>query len=499
MGGHKFDMLKHQIKGSGFQMFLLSESWLTEATPNKVVEIEGFDTIRGDRAWRDDENMGKQEPKRGGGLLCYIKEGIKYSDSKFRHLNTSCKDLEMLWIKLSLENVRPIIVVNIYRPPQGSYLKCCELISNAFEKADLKDNTDIFMMGDFSINFDDKTSPGFKELDFTTKSLGLNQLIESPTRSVFRDGIITENRIDLIFSNSEHVADSKTLDFNISDHLGIMVTRKKTPVKVHKIDFKGRSYKNYTKEVFQENLLNSNWEDFFNNDDPNWLWDFMYKTILANIEPMCPMKSFKVAGFKEPWMTNEAIEAIKDKDRALNRAKRTKNAEDWEQAKRVRNRVGRDIENLRADYLKNQQEAHKTDPKKFWKSIVAIFPGKKEGQAGIWLKTQEGKNIDPNDTAGYINSFFTNIGPELAKNYKGNWNYFGETVQDSIEGISTELGEVTKLSREIEVMKASGMDRLSSRICKDAFMVLGQQLTYLFNCSVLSMLLFFQRLGRLPK
>ena len=33
-------------------------------------------------------------------------------------------------------------------------------------------------------------------------------------------------------------------------------------------------------------------------------------------------------------------------------------------------------------------------------------------------------------------------------------------------------------------MKASGMDKLSSRVCKDAFMILGNQLTHLFNCSL---------------
>ena len=84
----------------------------------------------------------------------------------------------------------------------------------------------------------------------------------------------------------------------------------------------------------------------------------MYKTILENIEEMCPVKTFKVAEFKEVWMTNETIEAIKDKERALSKARRTRKVEDWVRAKEMRNRVGRDIENLRADYLKIQQEVH---------------------------------------------------------------------------------------------------------------------------------------------
>ena len=116
VGDHKFDVLKHQVKSSGIQVFMMSESWLTEAIPE-------YNSARGDRQWNDKRNGRDQIPKRGGGLVCYIKEGIKYSDRKYSNINISCKDPEMMWIILYLENVRPIVIVNVYRPPQGSYAK----------------------------------------------------------------------------------------------------------------------------------------------------------------------------------------------------------------------------------------------------------------------------------------------------------------------------------------------------------------------------------------
>ena len=76
-------------------------------------------------------------------------------------------------------------------------------------------------------------------------------------------------------------------------------------------------------------------------------------------------------------MTNEAIEAIKDRDRLLSRAKSSGREDLWEEAKRVRNKVGRNIKNLRADFLKQQQVIHRSDPKKFWQTISAIIPQKK--------------------------------------------------------------------------------------------------------------------------
>ena len=484
MGGHKFDVLRHQIRQSGIHIFTISESWLGEAIPDKAVEIRGYNTARLDRSWRDEGRVNMQNPKKGGGLVCYVKEGIKYSESILKHLNTSCKDIEMQWLKISMDNVRPIVIVSVYRPPQGNIDKCCEIICSAFDKANLKDNTDIFVLGDFNVNFLDKTTPAFRELDFTTKSLGLKQLITSRTRSTTRDGILTESLIDLLFTNSEHVSKSMILDFNISDHAGILATRKKIPVNAAKINFRGRSYRNYVKNDFQESIINANWVDFYNNNDPNWLWDYMYNIIIKSIDRMCPMRSFRVTEFKEPWMTNEAIEAINDKDRAMNKARRSKKEEDWVRAKELRNRVGRDIENLRADYLKNQQETHRADPKKFWMNIATIIPGKKGNQGPIWLKSEEGNEVELEDTAAYINKFFTNIGPNLAKKHKSDWEYFGDTEVESIDNITTSQDEVLKLCKEIEVMKASGMDEMSARICKDAFMVLVKELTYLFNCSL---------------
>ena len=264
IGGHKFDALRHQIRTCGIQIVTISESCLYGAVPDKTIKVEGYNSTRVDRSWRDDNGGDKQVPKKGGGLVCYVKEGIKYSDSKLKHLNVSCKDLEMMWLKISIDNVRPIVIVNVYRPPRGSYVKGCELISEAFERANLKDNTDIFMTGDFNINYRDKTAPAYKELDFTTKSLGLKQLISSATRLAFRDGALTETTLDLVFTNSEHVSQTQTLDFNIIDHLGILVTRKKTPVKQNKITFRGRSYRNYDKEGFQESLVDTDWTELYN-------------------------------------------------------------------------------------------------------------------------------------------------------------------------------------------------------------------------------------------
>ena len=439
--------------------------------------------VKNNRAWSEGHEI---NPKKGGGVLCYIKEGIKYSDTKYAHLNVSGPVLEMQWIGLDLPNTRPIVIVNVYRPPQGKFKKGCSIILEKCMLADLSDKTEIYLLGDFNINIEDAKAPDTKELLFTTKALGLSQLVMDPTRIFFRDGIRKTSRLDLIFTNSDYIKETKTLDINISDHLAVMVTRKKEQVRREKVDFQGRTYRNYDREIFQNRLMNLDWEHFLEIEDPEILWDIMEGRLEREIEKMCPMKSFKVANIREPWITNEAIEAIKDKDRALKKAKRSGKG-DWLEAKRIRNRVGRDLELLRSEFLKQKQEEHKTDHKKFWRVLGDIFPSKKSGSptGPIWLKDKEkGLEVAAEQVPDFINKFFVNIGPKLASDKNDPWNYHGIRNLANIPDIETTREEVLNLCREINPMKSSGIDKLSSKICKDAFVVLPDKLAHIFNMSL---------------
>ena len=99
------------MESSNVIIFSLSETWLTEAVPNNCITMKDYQLTRLDRSWSDKE--GTRDPKRGGGLACYIKDGINFSDSKYANLNMSTKDLEMMWLSISMKNVRPIVVVTI--------------------------------------------------------------------------------------------------------------------------------------------------------------------------------------------------------------------------------------------------------------------------------------------------------------------------------------------------------------------------------------------------
>ena len=49
----------------------------------------------------------------------------------------------MLWVSIDIDNMRPLVVITVYRPPQGDYKKCNTFLNEAIERANLKDNNKI--------------------------------------------------------------------------------------------------------------------------------------------------------------------------------------------------------------------------------------------------------------------------------------------------------------------------------------------------------------------
>ena len=114
------------------------------------------------------------------------------------------------------------------------------------------------------------------------KALGLKQFISGPTRYSR-----TKNSCpDLIFSDSDSIAASGVINVNVSNHFPIFVTRKKERAFTRKTRFTGRSYAHYNKEEFQANLIGLDWNNFYNQEDPNLAWGIMKLIIENTIENM---------------------------------------------------------------------------------------------------------------------------------------------------------------------------------------------------------------------
>ena len=118
----------------------------------------------------------------------------------------------MQWLSVKIPNLMPLVILNVYMPPQGNVKTACKIINESIANAGLKGNAEIYLMGDFNINLSDRSLPASKELLFTTGINSLTPKISIPTRFSVRDGLMNNTCIDRIFTNSAQILESKTLD-----------------------------------------------------------------------------------------------------------------------------------------------------------------------------------------------------------------------------------------------------------------------------------------------
>ena len=474
---NKIDVVKQTVLTSGLSLISFSESWLNENIDDELIKIPGYICFRNDRSWIENNSI-----KKGGGICCYILENLCASYSEFETLNVSSRDIEILWISLTIPNCKKIIVGNIYRPPQGNVKKFCDTIDDKLEiiKNSQRNNYEIFILGDFNINYKINNNQDTKQLKWLEQKANLKQIIKDITRFSNNNSCI-----DLILTDSLFLSDFGTLNVNLSDHEMIYVTRKHVTKPKHPSSFRGRSYVGYNEELFMQNLMNNDWERFYNVRDPNVAWSMMKNIILSHINVMCPVQTFYVKSLKDPWITNEILEAIKDEDRLLCNAKRSNSEADWIGARRRRNEVKTLVKHAKSNFIKDNLENFKDDSKKFWKSLQDILPAKKGNKGNkILLKNPDGNLVtNDKDAANKLNNFFAEIGPNLAKDLNDPWIYSGIECDNRIDDITTNRVEVLKLLKLVDVGKSSAIPDLASKILKPALIALIDQITFILNLS----------------
>ena len=143
--------------------------------------------------------------------------------------------MKAVWLKVKHKSQKDLVVGVVYRQPQGNVKTFTDVLTETVNKIRRIDKSDIFIIGDFNVNYDDVVNQGRKLLNDMESLTGLRQLIRETTRYSS-----TKSTIDLIFTNFNWVSDNGTFTINISDHEPIYVTRKKEKERIHKTIILGR-------------------------------------------------------------------------------------------------------------------------------------------------------------------------------------------------------------------------------------------------------------------
>ena len=110
----------------------------------------------------------------------------------------------------------------------------------------------------------------------------------------------------------------------ISDHLAVCCLRKKAKERVSYIYRSICDYKTYDIQILRD-LIHKRLSDlnYFDCQDPNALWHYIFKSLTDILEIMCPYQRQKQREVVTPWMNAEIYRAIRLRERMVKNFKLT--------------------------------------------------------------------------------------------------------------------------------------------------------------------------------
>ena len=249
-----------------------------------------------------------------------------------------------------------------------------------------------------------------------------------------------------------------------------------------------RSFKSYNKSAFRQDLKNVPWQVALNNpEDLEGCVQTWNKLFTQVAEDHAPTKTRRVRGTPTPWMTSEIATLMRDRNYHLKKAKGNKTNFHWKQYRALRNKVQRKIKKSKSEYYCNLIKDSRNNPSDLWKSVKEAIPGSNPRKDNITSLISDGiTHTNPTSMSSIFNKFFATIGVKLAEKFTMNTPTTNGVNQASsnfaFKTISCE--SVTKKIKELKPNKAVGLDKVSSRMLKDAADIVAPSLTSLFNISI---------------
>lgn len=299
---NKFEVLKEHILSNNYDIFTLSETWLSEEIKDYVIKIPGYTIFRQDRE------------RRGGGVAIYIRNCSHIRQVK---LIAKCtiNDIDNVWISAQV-NGKSVSIGCIYNPTCANY-KALEKLENIL--ADCAISSDlIFCLGDLNINYLDEHSQEYNFLNSVfSSSFNLKQMINKPTRITPHSSTL----LDHIWINQPNmVINSEVVnlpEFN-SDHclvysvVNLPIIRKQTPKFIYT-----RNIKNINMSEFDNHAGRADWNRVFTIENIDDKVEYMENIITRLFNIHAPLRKIRLTKKFNPWVTSNIKLMMRMRDKAL--------------------------------------------------------------------------------------------------------------------------------------------------------------------------------------
>ena len=165
----KIDEIRFIAKQSNASIIGISGSKLESSILSSELDIDQYNLIRLDRS------------RRGGGVASYIKKYLSYN-----HNTRFFRNIETIFIDISLPKSKPILVGVLHRPPEKPDF--IEHLNNSLKESNISNNQECYLIGDFNANL----------------LSGNKMILEKQYSDSYSQAPIVKNYVDICFAHSLH-------------------------------------------------------------------------------------------------------------------------------------------------------------------------------------------------------------------------------------------------------------------------------------------------------
>ena len=443
---------------------------------------------------------------RKGGLVTYINSKYKQPVKRKNLYKSNC-DWEALIVDVTGDTLpNKITIFNFYRPPRSNYSNASiQKFMTPFEpiiKKLSKENSVLVVCGDSNINLLrlenwEKCQEYFDLL----VSQHLFPYITHPTRFSKHRATL----IDHIFCKEKSgmsILKSGIILTKISDHLPCFTVINTKKIKSSLPKFINVSVNNAKAiEDFKSDVAKEITETYFNRDlfeDPNTNYEKLDSILTQCKEKNLPTKRVRFDKYKHKvcdWMTYGLMESIKQKDKLYVKLLKTnprdvKYDEIEKELSEYQAKIQTCKRKLKSDYYAAKFKKREGNIRDTWKGINEVLNRKGKSSDYPTHLIDKGRIIkDDVEIAECFNNFFTNIGPELAKEIKCNSNktyksYLKDKINSSFDFNTVSVADADEVLKSLKTKKSSGQDGISSSLLKSFDGVISNPLTLIINQSL---------------
>ena len=477
-----------KIQNFQFSAICFQECWLSEADDISHIQLDGYKCIY----------QGKSCSNKGG-LIIYLHE--QFSHTVRMSLNGS-NVWEGIFIDISGGNLsKSVSLGNIYRPPRdliSNYRQFIDELTPILSSLDNNKN-EVILTGDFNINLLRLNERDIlSEFYDTIISNGYFPSITLPTRFSSRNGTLIDNYYCKL-SEASLSSTSGILINQFSDHhpyficLELLKAKQVYPKMIAIKHDSPQAINSFYNEIVNSDISGKINDNPFANPDTNY--NIIEDILVRAQEKHMPCKFVKFNKYKHKrneWITQGILRSLKFRDSLYKSLKSVPhNANEYER-KRINlstynSLLRKTIREAKQKYYETCFDKYKYDMKNTWSTINSILHRKKLKKMFPDYFVDNGRIIkDKIKIANKFNSFFTSIGPNLAKNIiiphdKNFMNYLSNPVNTRFKFVEVSALEIEKLIDNFAPKTSAGHDKLSMKLLKVLKNVITQPLTVIIN------------------